>query len=63
LSAADVQRTATLSVREAAKTLRTSPGTIIKSRRTLLKTAAARADFRLANPAENQSADGSAGGC
>jgi hypothetical protein len=44
LSAADVDRTAALSVRAAAKTLRTSPATIIRSRRTLLKTGVDGAD-------------------
>jgi hypothetical protein len=54
--------TATLSVREAEKTLRTSPATIIRSRRALLKTPSTTADFRLAIPSENLPAAGAAEG-
>lgn len=46
LDAEDVERTATLSVREAARTLRTSPATVIRARRALLKTPPTGADFR-----------------
>ena len=62
LSAADRERTAALSVRDAAKTLRTSPAMIIRSRCALLKTPPATADFRLADPSENRSSAGVAAG-
>jgi DNA invertase Pin-like site-specific DNA recombinase len=62
LSAADVQRTATLSVRDAARTLRTSPATIIRSRRALLKTPQAGGDFRPEIPSEIARVEGQAVG-
>jgi DNA invertase Pin-like site-specific DNA recombinase len=52
LSTEDVERTATLSARDAAKTLRTSSARIIHSRRALLKTYPASGDFRLSIPSE-----------
>lgn len=52
VSAADLERTAGLSVRDAARTLRTSPGTIVRSRRALLKTASEATDLRPAIPSE-----------
>jgi DNA invertase Pin-like site-specific DNA recombinase len=62
LSPEDLQRTATLSVREAARTLRTSPATIIRSRRAFLKTPSTGGDFRLSIRSEMGGFEGRAAG-
>jgi DNA invertase Pin-like site-specific DNA recombinase len=54
LSGDDVERTATLSVRDAARTLRTSPSTIVRSRRVLLKTSSESADLRPSNSSKTE---------